>query len=132
MRVMFVAIYKSRMGKKTLIIGASENTDRYAAQAVKLLAHYEHEVIALGKKPGTVHNTKIEGRAQYFPEVDTVSLYINSKIQKMYFYYVISINPKRVIFNPGAENAEFAELLRTHDIEVLNACTLVMLRTGQF
>jgi len=115
-----------------MIIGASENPNRYAAQAVKLLKEYEHALIAIGRKNGTIHKVPILGRVQFFEDIDTVSLYINEKIQRMYYFYVISLNPKRVIFNPGSENPEFIALLKEYDIEVSIACTLVLLRTGQY
>jgi len=77
-------------------------------------------------------NGKKDNRVQFFEDIDTVSLYINEKIQRMYYFYVISLNPKRVIFNPGSENPEFIALLKEYDIEVSIACTLVLLRTGQY
>jgi len=120
------------MGKKTLIIGASENTERYAAKAVQMLTSYNHEVIALGNKEGNIHGVPIESKASYVQDIDTVSLYINETIQRFYYSYVISLNPKRVIFNPGTENSEFARLLRENDISIEIACTLVLLRTGQY
>ncbi len=132
MRVMFVAIYKSSMGKKTLVIGASENTERYAAQAIRMLKDYDHEVVALGRKAGIIHEVSIQTLAHTFENVDTVSLYINPKIQIAYYEYVIALNPERVIFNPGTENAKFAQILKEKNIQSENACTLVLLRTDQY
>jgi len=59
-------------------------------------------------------------------------LYISDKFQPEYYKYVVSLNPGRVIFNPGTENPEFEELLIQNDIHVEEACTLVLLKTGQY
>jgi len=129
---MFVPIYKSCMGKKTLIIGASENPQRYAAQAVALLNQAKHPVIALGRKVGEIHGISIQDKVQYFEDLDTVSLYINPEIQEFYYSYILSLNPKRVIFNPGTENIDLAKLLKEYNIAYENSCTLVLLRTEQY
>jgi len=129
---MFVTIYESWMGKKTLVLGASENTQRYAAQAVKLLLEYDHEVVALGRKPGEIYGIPIQGKARAFKDVHTITLYINPKIQQAYFHYLVSLNSNRVIFNPGTENIELINFLKENNIQVEIACTLVMLRTKQY
>jgi len=120
------------MGKKTMIIGASENKSRYAQQAVKLLLDYSHEVVAIGKTEGEIYGVKIHAEHLEVDDIDTISLYINPKIQKLYYDYILEVKPNRVIFNPGAENHELYMLLKKNEIEVENACTLVLLRTHQF
>lgn len=120
------------MGKKTLVIGASENPQRYAALAINMLKQYDHEIIALGKNTGRIHGIPILAEREDFKDIDTVTLYINPKIQKLYYNYIISLDPNRVIFNPGAENPEFTILLKENNIQTENACTLVLLRTDQY
>lgn len=118
--------------KKTLVLGASENPERYANKAVKRLRANGHEVIAVGKRKGKIGDTEI---ADMFPadeEIDTVTLYLNPDNQKAYYHDILELHPKRIIFNPGTENAELEALAEENKIETIEACTLVMLSTGQF
>lgn len=124
---------------KTLVVGASEKPARYAHKAVLLLREYNHEIIALGKSPGKIPVNEANGEfieiidtTLPFEDVDTVTLYVNPKIQKSMQSYLLSLKPRRVIFNPGTENREFAKKLEEQGIETIEACTLVMLRTGQY
>jgi len=118
--------------KKTLVIGASDNPDRYSYLAVNRLRSKGHPVVALGRRPVKVADVAIETEKKDFSGVDTVTLYLSPGLQKQYYDYILSLQPKRIIFNPGAENRELADLARDHGIEPMNACTLVMLSTGQF
>ena len=118
--------------KKTLVIGASENPARYSNLAVKKLIANSHPVVALGKRPGSIGNNIIETEKKEFDNIDTVTLYLNPSRQKEYYEYILSLHPKRIIFNPGAENDELAELALQHGIKVQEACTLVLLSTGQY
>jgi uncharacterized protein len=118
--------------KKTLVIGASENPQRYSYLAVQKLKAYKHPVIALGKRPGHIGNTTIETEHKNFDGIDTITLYLNAVRQKEYYDYILSLQPKRIIFNPGAENDELYELAKARGIIVEEACTLVMLSTGQY
>lgn len=120
------------MSKRTLVIGASEDHSKYSSFAIKLLQEGGHEVIALGKDTGSIHEVSILDSHSNISNIDTVSLYINSKLQVLYRNFLLRLNPKRVIFNPGAENFELATELKKSGIEVLNACNLTMLRTGQY
>ncbi len=118
--------------KKTLVLGASQNPERYSYLAVnKLLAHH-HPVIAIGKKNGTIGNIEIETEKKQFNDIDTVTLYLNAANQKSYYDYIFSLHPKRIIFNPGAENEELFNLAKEKGIKPQEACTLVLLSTGQF
>ncbi|MEN9685265.1 MAG: hypothetical protein RLZZ28_1051 [Bacteroidota bacterium] len=118
--------------KKTVVLGASANPGRYSFLAVEKLKRYGHPVLAIGNKPGKIGDTDII--AEHPPEtgVDTVSLYLNAARQKQYYNYILSLRPKRIIFNPGTENDELYALAKTNGIEPLEACTLVMLGTGQY
>ena len=118
--------------KRTLVIGASENPQRYSYLAVQQLLLHEHPVLAIGKKAGTVNGIKISIEKEMYTDIDTVTLYLNPANQKQYYDYILSLNPKRIIFNPGTENRELASLARNNGIEALQACTLVMLSTGQY
>lgn len=120
------------MAKKTLVLGASLKTNRYSNIAIKRLVKNNHEVVAFGLRKGEVNGVTIEIEKLSFEGIDTVTLYVNPKRQIEYYDYIISLHPKRVIFNPGTENMEFVELLEKESIEVEDACTLVLLSTNQY
>lgn len=118
--------------KKTLIIGASNNPERYAYKAADRLLSHGHEIELLGLRPDTVFGKTIDTEPKKFENIDTVTLYIGPQRQPEYYDYIVSLNPKRVIFNPGTENDEFEQLLNTKGIIAEEACTLVLLGTGQY
>ena len=118
--------------KKTLVLGASENPQRYSYLAIQKLLLHDHPVLAIGKKEGSVNGILITRNKELFTGVDTVTLYLNAAHQKQYYDYILSLHPQRIIFNPGAENNELATLARKNGIETKEACTLVMLATGQY
>jgi len=118
--------------KKTLVIGASDNPKRYSHMAMDRLRSKGHPVVAIGRKPVRVGDVDIETTKKDFPEVDTVTLYLSPGLQKEYYGYILSLHPRRIIFNPGTENRELEELAQAHGIESLEACTLVLLSTGQY
>ncbi len=117
----------------TLVIGASENPSRYSHKAVLSLKRNEHEVIALGKKPGFIGDVEIlSGKPDLNRQIDTISLYLNQDRQQDMLDYILSLKPRRIIFNPGAENGLLSDLARKNGILVQEACTLVMLSTDQY
>lgn len=118
--------------KKTLVLGASENPARYSNLALKKLVAHNHEVIAIGRKNGKVNGIEISTDQKNIDGVDTVTLYLNPQNQKPYYDYILSLNPKRIIFNPGTENDELESLAAKMGIKTQEACTLVMLSTGQY
>lgn len=118
--------------KKTLVLGASENPARYSNMAILRLLTKEQSVVAIGQKIGEVEGVKIQTKQVPFTNIDTVTLYLNPTRQRDYYNYIISLAPKRVIFNPGTENPEFYQLLRSNAIKVEVACTLVLLGTNQY
>lgn len=120
------------MNKKTLVIGASEHLDRYSNKAIRLLNKFGHTVKALGVQKGWVETTEIEVTPPQDDDFDTVTMYLNPQRQKSVEDYILSLNPHRIIFNPGTENFDFAVKAQAQGIEVENACTLVMLRTHQY
>ncbi len=117
---------------KTLVIGASTNKDRYSYKAIHSLINHSHQVVAVGNQEGMALDVKIEKNKIPFKGIDTVTLYINPTIQKEYYDYIISLEPRRVIFNPGTENDEFYSLLKQKNIQSVEACTLVLLATKQY
>ncbi len=118
--------------KKTLVLGASTNESRYSNMAVKRLLQHGHEVAAIGAKGGEIEGTAIQIGQPAFAALDTVTLYLNPTNQQAYYDYILGLHPKRIIFNPGTENPELEELATKNNIEVTEACTLVLLSTGQY
>jgi predicted CoA-binding protein len=118
--------------KKTLVLGASDNPTRYSYLAIRRLRAHGHPVVAVGKKAAVVEDVSITKDKNPVEDIDTVTLYLNPLHQKEYYDYILSVKPKRIIFNPGAENAELELLAIKHNINVMEACTLVMLSTGQY
>jgi predicted CoA-binding protein len=120
------------MSKKTLVIGGSENPERYSNMAIKKLRLHGHDVLSIGAKKGSVGDVNIQLEKTNFSDIHTVTLYIGPKNQPEYFDYVISLKPKRVIFNPGTDNNEFEKLLAENNIAFEEACTLVLLSIDQY
>lgn len=120
------------MQKKTVVLGASQNEERYSNMAVKKLVAHNHPVTAIGNKEGIINNIKIIKENPFLNDVDTVTLYLNPENQKPYYDYILSLNPKRIIFNPGTENDELESLAAAKGIKTMEACTLVLLSTNQY
>ena len=118
--------------KKTLVIVASENPDRYSNKAIKSLVSHNHEVVAIGLRAGEVAGVSFYSEKKAFENVDTVTMYVGPQNQPEYYNYVLGLKPKRVIFNPGTENPEFITKLESAGIYPEIACTLVLLATGQY
>ncbi|MCF8272495.1 MAG: CoA-binding protein [Flavobacteriaceae bacterium] len=120
------------MKKKTLVIGASLNPDRYSHLVIHKLVNHEFEVVAFGLKSGIVAGVILDTELKHYENIHTVTLYINPKAQKMYYDYILALKPQRVIFNPGTENPEFYKILEEHNIFYEVACSLVLLSTNQY
>ncbi len=119
-------------GKKTLVLGASDNPERYSNLAINRLRAKQHPVAGIGARKATVGDVNIETEPIQLKDVDTVTIYLNPSHQKEYYDYILSLHPKRIIFNPGAENRELYDLAMKQGIEAQEACTLVLLSTGQY
>ena len=120
------------MHKKTLVLGASLKPNRYSHFAVQRLVANNVETVAYGLKKGEISGIKIDTELIAYENIHTVTLYLNSKRQQEYYNYIVSLNPKRIIFNPGTENLEFYKILKEHNINLEEACTLVLLSTNQY
>ncbi len=119
---------------RTVILGATPNENRYAYFAAERLSASELEFIPVGIKKGTVLGTEIlDLRTK--PEiknVHTITLYIGPDNQPEWYDYILSLEPKRIIFNPGTENSKFALIAKNAGIEIENSCTLTMLAIGNY
>lgn len=114
------------------MLGASLKEERYSNRAAHQLNAKGHEFILVGRSEGEVAGADILDEIPQDIPIDTVTIYLGADHQKDYYDELLALKPRRVIFNPGAENPEFEKLLKDHDIEPIRACTLVMLSTNQY
>ncbi len=118
--------------KKTVVLGASANPSRYSNMAVRRLESHGHPVVAIGRRKGSIGDIAIETEQRALSDVDTVTLYLNPANQVAYYEYILSLNPNRIIFNPGTENDILFQRAKAMGIIPIEACTLVMLSTNQY
>lgn len=132
----FYRFFQGEAMEVVAVLGASNDSSRYAYQAVKLLKECGHRPIPVHPREAEVQGLKVIPTITQLVEsgekVDTVTIYVNSAISEKYEKDLVKLAPKRVIFNPGAESSLLEKSLRSNGIAVENACTLVMLRTEQF
>ena len=117
---------------KTLVLGASLNPERYSYKAILMLRKANIQVMAFGLKHGVVGDVEIDTNLKLYTSIHTITLYLNPKRQLDFMEYILNLNPKRVIFNPGTENPVFFKLLERQNIAYEIACTLVLLSTNQY
>ena len=120
------------MKNYTLVMGASENEQRYSNMAVRKLLTYNHKVKAFGNREGEINGIPITKDIISYTDIDTITLYLNPTNQKPFYDYILGLNPRRVIFNPGTENRELQEKLKDAGIEYEEACTLVLLSINKY
>ena len=118
--------------KKTLVLGASNHPTRASYQAVHSLLSNGYEPILVGIKTGEVAGIPIQHGQPALSDIDTVTLYLNPRRQVDQYAYILGLQPRRIIFNPGTVNPELIRLAREPGLEVEIACTLVMLATDQY
>ncbi len=118
--------------KKTLVLGASPNSVRFSYKAVKSLQRHNIPVIPIGIKKGEIGGLEIIRDRPEIENLHTITMYIGPARQKEYYSWLISLQPKRIIFNPGTENPEFMQMAKNNGIEVLEDCTLIMLSSGKY
>ena len=120
------------MNKKTLVLGATPNAERYANLAANRLVRSGHSIVNVGLKPGEAAGVPIEKPGTIHADIDTITLYVGPQHQEELYDYILNTNPKRIIFNPGTENSELRRMANEKGIETEYACTLVLLSIGQY
>lgn len=120
------------MNKKTLVLGASLKPNRYSHFVIQRLLNHDVDVVAFGLRSGEVSGVVINSEKVLYKDLHTITLYVAPKNQKSYYDYIVSLKPKRVIFNPGTENLELYRILKENKIDFEVACTLVLLSTNQY
>jgi predicted CoA-binding protein len=119
--------------KTTLVVGASSNPERFSYKAIQMLRQSGHEVQAVGLREETVLGVRIQKNFNFEPgQIHTITLYVNPGRQSEIISTLLALQPHRIIFNPGTENEAFVESSQSQGIETVEACTLVMLATGQY
>ena len=118
--------------KTTLILGASLNPERYSFKATKKLIEKKIKVFLVGRNKGQINGININNKFPLDREIHTISIYLNPSAQEEYVESILSLRPKRVIFNPGTENSNLSNLLSLKEIEFENSCTLILLSTNQY
>ena len=118
--------------KKTLVVGATEKQGRYANLAAYSLLRHGHAIELVGSSEGQIEGNSIQTGQPALEDIDTVTMYVGPQNQPQLYEYIKSLKPRRVIFNPGAENPAFEKQLQAEGIEPVEACTLVMLSIGVY
>ena len=120
------------MSLKTLVFGASLKQHRVSHMIIERLLNQGQEVVAFGLQPGLIAGIEVSPELKPYSDIDTISLYVAARWQPQYYDYLLGLNPRRVIFNPGTENSEFSDLLTENAIEFDIACSMVLLSTNQY
>jgi uncharacterized protein len=120
------------MDKPTVVIGASPDPSRYSYKAVRMLQDHRHTVYGVSLKKGEINGLTIETGKPHFQNIHTVTLYVGTRNQESWIDYILSLKPKRIIFNPGTENPEFYRRAEEQGIECVEGCTLIMLSIGAY
>lgn len=124
---------RAETGARVAVLGASTNEERYSFKAVRMLKEHGFLPIPVHPAGHVVDQLQaVKSLDDIKEKVDTLSMYVGEKISSQQLDKILRLKPRRVIFNPGAENKELADKLQKNGIEVVEACTLVMLRTEQF
>jgi uncharacterized protein len=118
--------------KKTLVLGASPNPSRFSHKAVRSLQRHNIPVVPVGIKKGDIGGVEIIREKSEFDDIHTITMYVGPERQKEYYSWLLSLHPKRIIFNPGTENPEFMKMAKEEGIEVLEDCTLIMLSADKY
>ena len=117
--------------KTTLVLGASIKPERYSNKAMFMLKQKGYKVVAVGNREGEAYDIYIS-KQMPIEDVDTITMYLGAANQAPYYESILALKPRRIIFNPGAENQELTDLAIQNGIEVEEACTLVLLSAGSY
>jgi predicted CoA-binding protein len=121
------------MAKKTLVLGASPKPERFSYEAIRSLQRNKIPVVALGKREADLCDIRIrKGMPGFITGVHTVTMYLSARYQVEYYSFILSLKPRRIIFNPGTFNPELARMAIQNGIEVVDDCMLMMLNRGLF
>ena len=117
---------------KTVVLGASPKHKKFSYKCVKSLLRHGFEPVPVGRAEGQIEGIDILTGQPEIEDVDTISLYLNGAKQEEYSDYIISLKPRRVIFNPGTHNQDFIDRIKENGIEVVSDCALLMLSAGTY
>lgn len=114
---------------RVIVIGVSPNPARYSYQCVEALVHANYEVIAIGIRAGYIGKIKICTDRPLLKDIDTIILYVNKEVQQNYLDYVLQLNPAKILFNPGTECPEMAQVAIDNGIAIKYDCALVLINS---
>jgi predicted CoA-binding protein len=118
---------------KVAILGASKNPERYSHMAFTMLKDYGHTPLPVNPGFSELEGVPVFAKLRDITEsVDTLTMYVGPDTSTAMKQDILNLKPKRVIFNPGSENPGLEKDLRAAGVHVIDACTLVLLRTNQF
>lgn len=123
---------ESAVKDKTLVLGASHNPMRYSHMAILRLRQSGIPVVAIGRRNCTVGDVEVYTEVAPREDIHTITLYLNPQNQEAWIPYILSLKPKRIIFNPGTENDVLREQAESAGILCIEACTLVMLASRTY
>jgi predicted CoA-binding protein len=124
---------ENKDAETVVVLGATSKEDRYANKAMKMLLEYGHHPVPVNPAFAEVLEKKCYRSIAEVPgPIDTVTLYLGAARSEPLIADILAANPRRIIFNPGAENSHLVLEAKARGIETVEGCTLVMLRTGQF
>jgi hypothetical protein len=123
----------NKAGQRVVVLGASNKPERYSYKAFKMLQEYGHTPLLVGPKLTEIEGVKVYPSLDMVEKpVDTLTMYVGAEISTKLESKILALRPMRVIFNPGSENSHLSSVLQRNGITMLEACTLVLLRTNQF
>lgn len=119
--------------ERVVILGASDKPDRYSYKAMKRLLEAGHEIVLVNRGYSEIEGHPVQADiGDVTGEVDTLTIYVRPEVSSLLIEPIIKLKPKRVIFNPSTDNVRLQLALDEAGIEWQSACTLVLLRTGQY
>lgn len=121
------------MAKTVVVLGATPNPDRYAYRAMRALLHHGYHAVPVNPTvPEVLGQPCFKSVSEVTTPIDTVTMYVGAARSEPLIPEILAAKPRRIVFNPGAENENLAAEAEKAGIEVVRGCTLVMLHEGTF
>lgn len=115
-----------------VVLGASPNPSRTSYLAAKVLMQKGYAVTAYGNRTGKIDQLAISDHVPnaVHRQIDAITIFLKPERQKKYYDYILSTNPKSIIFNPGTENPELIKMARNKKINIISCCTIALSAVG--
>ncbi len=116
-----------------MVLGASPKAERFSNQAVRLLKEHGYTVIPVHAVAASIEDLPaVKDLHAIRDKVFTLSVYLGAERSGVLADAIIALRPARVVLNPGTESPALENNLKAHGIDVVQDCTLRMLREGRF